>query len=306
VPDTNKAQGARAGSPFCEELGSSSSKVEGGKGDASFTKNPAVLESAAIDIPRSDAADGASPASRQNDDHVERASATSREEHLASENTTSSDQPRPDSSPPSEDACEINQNSSGARLSQSDPPAHIVPTGNLIDFGDGGEQTTVDGSTSASGSSSLVIDIPSGASRQTTEQIGSPILPPIPKLCSDFGDLFGFGPTGRLSRTERTPLLTSGLTNLFKPQDSNSASPIRTLFPSIPRDFPKAEQNTVSRGMTHAKAAALRLRNQKLEEQCDSWKKKYEELEAKYHELEAKYQGHDEDAANRKAAGADW
>jgi t-SNARE complex subunit (syntaxin) len=99
--------------------------------------------------------------------------------------------------------------------------------------------------------------------------------------------------------------LTSGLTNLVKPQDPDTeivVSPTRTLFPSVSHNVQKAE--TI--GMSHAKAASLRHCNQQLEAECDNWRKKFDELETKYHELEKKYKDQEKDVANRIAAGADW
>jgi uncharacterized protein YhaN len=180
----------------------------------------------------------------------------------------------------------------------------MVPTGNLVDLGDGGEQTIAHGSTSASGS----------PSRLTTDGASSPILPSILELCSGFGDSFDFCLAGRLFqddiRAESTAIFTSGLTNPSKPQGHNDevvTSPTRTLFPSISHGPQKAEQTAVSpSSISLAKAASLRHRNQELEEECNNWRKKYDELQTKYDELEKKYKDREEDVANRMAAGADW
>jgi predicted nuclease with TOPRIM domain len=58
--------------------------------------------------------------------------------------------------------------------------------------------------------------------------------------------------------------------------------------------------------MSHAKAAELRNRNQQLEEQCDGWKKKYDELERRHRELERKCQDLEKNLADAVAVGADW
>jgi hypothetical protein len=134
------------------------------------------------------------------------------------------------------------------------------------------------------------------------------MLPPFPPSISGFGDSLDFLLPDIYTNSTTTP--TSISTNLSKPRSPDAeiiVSPTRTLFPSVSRDFEKAEQITAPQNnMTRAKAASLRFRNQELEEERDQWKNKYDELERRHRKLEKEYQDLERGVAKLVAVGADW
>lgn len=200
---------------------------------------------------------------------------------------------------------ETNRTDSTPQTSQSESREQ-VPTGNLVDLEGGAEQTTVP-SPSPAGTSA---DIPPVTPRQMMESSISPVLPPLPESLSGFSIILDFlQPNTPDNPAESIAVSASDLASPLEVRESDTetvVSPTRSLFPSVSQEFENIVTSPQGTKMSHAKAAELRNRNQQLEEQCDGWKKKYDELERRHRELERKCQDLEKNLADAVAVGADW
>jgi hypothetical protein len=133
-----------------------------------------------------------------------------------------------------------------------------------------------------------------------------PLLPRFPEPSSEFDDVLAFwGPC----ETNSFDPPKSDLIDLSERQSPGArsvVSPVRTLFPSGSREIEKARISALQDDMTHSKAAALRFRNQKLEEETDRLRRKHDELQQKHLDMKKKLQNVQNGIAHLVALGADW
>jgi hypothetical protein len=215
---------------------------------------------------------------------------------------------KPEASPSSKvtvSTGEKDRTHSTPQTSQSDSRGQ-VPTGDLLNLEDETEQTTVS-------SSAASTDIPLVTPCQTMEGSISPVLPELPDSLSGFSIILDFLQANTFDNpTESIAVSTPDLASPLEEQDLDAEtviSPTRSLFPSMSQEFKNIDRSVTSvqgTKMSHAKAAELRIRNQQLEEQCNGWKKKYDELERRHRELEKKYRDLEKSLADAVEVGADW